>query len=900
MLTLLIVRAACSAESTLDTAQQLLFTGRYEEAREQFVELADDHHVEAALGIARCDLAVGDYDAARRRLKELIERGKANPAFHAELAQLSFLQGKYQPAKENCDQAIAIDKNQLLARLVRAELHRTAGELDEAEKAYAWLVDFYNDNEVSDAQSLHIIGQAAGELARWRRDSERFRFLVSRLYPSILRQEKNFWPARLAMGRLFAEKYNQREATKQFSAALAINPNSAEVHAARAELALQSYDSPRAATAINRALEINPNLLLAHQLQADLHMANFRVKQAIEVLEAARPLNPRSEATLGRLAAAYWYVEGGESAGDETSRLSKLLAEAEAANPKCGAFYEAMGDALDLLRKYPAVATAYQNAHQRMPQLIAVPGKLGLVQMRLGDETAAKQLLEQSFKDDPFHVRVKNSLEVLDVLDNYAVIETEHFVIKFDRGQDQMLAEYAAVYLEEDVYPQIVKDLGYAPKEKSLFEIFSRAKNTSGHGWFSARMVGLPYIGTVGACAGQMVAIASPGDMPEPYNWARVLKHEFVHVVNLQQTDFNIPHWFTEALAVRSEGFPRPSDWTQLLARRFAADTLFSLDGINDGFLRPGAGDDWTLAYCQAEVYAEYMIARFGDDAPAKMLAAYRDNRSTEEAIAHCFGVKQDDFEAGYREFVKGIVADVDGAKPQAAMTLAQLQKAVREKPDDADALADLAYALIVRRSNTDARRYALAALKIDRSQQLAAYVMARLYLSIGDREAAFKYLRDSFDEATPQKNHLALLAGLLMKAEKFDEAEELYALGAAKFPHDDAWPKRLATVYVKTGDEEKLTEVLTQLAQLDTDSVAFRMKLAEMAMGREDFEAAEHWAMEALYINIKNADAHKLRGDALAKLNRHSEAAKEYGYALKINPGLDEARQLLDSLPKE
>ena len=33
------------------------------------------------------------------------------------------------------------------------------------------------------------------------------------------------------------------------------------------------------------------------------------------------------------------------------------------------------------------------------------------------------------------------------------MIETEHFVIKFDRGQDELLARYAARYLEEEVYP---------------------------------------------------------------------------------------------------------------------------------------------------------------------------------------------------------------------------------------------------------------------------------------------------------------------------------------------------------------------------------------------------------------------------------------------------------------
>ena len=49
-----------------------------------------------------------------------------------------------------------------------------------------------------------------------------------------------------------------------------------------------------------------------------------------------------------------------------------------------------------------------------------------------------------------------------------------------------------------------------------------------------------------------------PTTMKSRYNWARVITHEMTHVINLQQTDFNIPHWYTECLAVESEKEPPP------------------------------------------------------------------------------------------------------------------------------------------------------------------------------------------------------------------------------------------------------------------------------------------------------------------------------------------------------
>ena len=135
----------------------------------------------------------------------------------------------------------------------------------------------------------------------------------------------------------------------------------------------------------------------------------------------------------------------------------------------------AAADALDRMRRFGLAAEYFRTAQEKMPQLLAVRGRLGLVLMRLGEEAEAAKLLAESFAIDPFNVRVKNMLEVFDVLKDYATIETEHFVIKFDRGQDELLAQYAARHLEDEVFPQLTKQLGYVPKERTLIEIFSRA-----------------------------------------------------------------------------------------------------------------------------------------------------------------------------------------------------------------------------------------------------------------------------------------------------------------------------------------------------------------------------------------------------------------------------------------
>jgi tetratricopeptide (TPR) repeat protein len=493
-------------------------------------------------------------------------------------------------------------------------------------------------------------------------------------------------------------------------------------------------------------------------------------------------------------------------------------------------------------------------------------------------------VLDEAFKIDPFNVRVNNTLKVLELLAGYQTLETEHFRIRHDGEKDGVVARYMGQWLEE-VYPELVQQMGFAPPEKSLFEVFSRAKNTDGHGWFSARMVGLPHIHPIGACAGKIVALQSPADGQQRFNWARVIKHEFVHVINLQQTDFNIPHWFTEALAVLSEGYPRPQAWNDLLAERWEQKKLFDLETINLGFIRPHSSDEWTLAYCQASLYAQFMRERYGEDAIAKMLAAYNDNLTTPAALTRALGVKQAEFEQGYRDYVQKIVASLPPRQPNRAQSVSEAQRNVAKNPRDIEALATLAQSQLDRANYPQARRWTDAALAIDPRHALASYVRARLHLVVGENKEALARLEGALDRDKPQENLLALLAALKFKSEDYATAAELYELGAKKDPTSPKWLKSLAAVYLKSDEPQKLIPVLTKLAAADADDFLVRKKLAQLYLAENDPPTAARWALEALHINVMDAQVHQFRAEALAVQGLPVAAAEEYATAVELEP---------------
>ncbi len=875
--------AATATAADLSAAQTLLLKGRYEEAREGFAAESDSNPA-ASIGLMRCHEEVGKRERAAEEIAAAVKQFPQDARVAAEQARLALDQGELKLAAMAAVRARELDDASLSARFVQAEMMRIDGKLADAQQAYLKIIAAMNQlSAVKDPYELRVIAQAAARYARYGKSSALFGRLVNDVYPAALARNANFWPSHFDSCLLFQEKYNEADAAEQLQAGLAIHPRAAELHAAQASLLIDKFDLPRARAAIQRALAARDDLLLARQLEADTFIAEQNPTAAILLLEKALKLQAHSLETKGRLVACFAYLDGA-TAATPSPRMLEILKPLDEKRTCLGEVYLVAGEACDRMRHFVLAEAFFSAALEHLPQHIYVRGNLGLSLMRLGDEPNAAKLLEESFQLDPFNVRVKNTLEVLDLLQGYAVLETEHFVLKFDRGQNEMLATYAAEVLEEEIYPQITKELGYAPKGKTLIEFFSRAKYTKGHGWFSARMVGLPFIGTVGACAGKMVALVSPDELADKFNWARVLRHEYVHVVNLQQTDFRIPHWLTEGLAVHLENQPRPADWNKLLLKRADAGKLFKLDDITFGFIRPSNHDDWTLAYCQSEIYVDYIRSRFGMESIAKLLSAIAERKSLPIAIQQALGVDQVDFEAGYDRFLAAEVEKVRMPIPPHALPLALLKQSAEEKADDARAAALLARAYFEKDERQLARRWAKTAQALNNEEMQAAYVLARFARLVGDDDEALQLLRPALEVEPTDADALALLADLLTAADDQQTAERCYERGRKSFPADDRWLKGLARIYLTNKDDAKLAPILTELAAKDSDNLNLRKKLAQLSLAAKDSASAFRWASEALHLNLRDATAHALRGSSALALDNPELAERELRLAVSLD----------------
>jgi tetratricopeptide (TPR) repeat protein len=843
-------------------ARERWLRGNYDEARADYESLAKDpgQRTAAAIGLSRVLQSQGHYEQALAAVESAVSLTPDNAALLARKADLLYFQGRWDDALKAVDAALAAEKNNLSAHWTRLRIWRDRGDLKKAAEEARWFVRAYNDGDISDPEQLLLVGLASAEHARWNNLSDQFADILNDLLGEAAKKDKSFWPAEYEAAMLLLEKYNRPEAQDALEKALTINPNAAEAIAAKGVAALMQFEIKDAETLAERALKINPSCPEALRLRADVDLASGDAAAALRELDVARRVNPRDERTLGRIAAAL-------TVRHKAADVEALAKEVGTFDSKPAVFYFEFGERLDELRRFDEAEKHLRKAAALRPNMPGPSNSLGILYMRMGREKEAAPLLDKGFAADPFNVRVSNMRKVLKHLDNYRTVRTEHFELRFDPAHDAALARYMGDYLE-NIYADLSRQFGHSPRGPILIEVFNN------HDMFSGRVVALPDLHTIGACTGRMVAMASPHakGIRKPFNWARVLRHELVHIFNLEQTHFLVPHWLTEGLAVGNEGFPRPPVWEQLLRERVPAGELMNLDTVDLGFIRPRDPLEWQMAYCQSQLYVNYLKQTYGPEIVGQLLAAYGDGLTTDEVVKKVCKVDKADLEKGYHGYLEELVKGLPGRPADKRKKLAQLKEEHEKDPDDPEAAAALAEAL-VNRDRVEARKLAKAVLEKKKGHPRASLVLARLEKQAGNAEQERALLEGALDRNSPDPKVLQALAKIYYDASEFPKATEVLEQGRKAEPGDPDWLQGLARVYAQTGDKDKLIAVLKELVPTDADDFEHRKKLANLLAEAGNWAEAEKYCREALEIDLSDAEVRTTLDKALREQKKTSEA---------------------------
>jgi cellulose synthase operon protein C len=878
-----------SAGDLLKDAQGLLKTGSYDEAVRKFDELARDPRfgLEAAVGIAEAWRQVGRYSDALSRLEKV--NAAASDRWQLARAEVLTEVGRYPEGIEAARKALEINGRNTSARCLLGQLYEIVGERQKAIEAYAWFNDLLKRSYPANAAALTDAGIAIyrhAVLTRSPQTTARTKYVLQELLqPAVERVDKKYWPALLASGDLLLSKYNLAQAGEDFKAALKINPRLAHAHVGLGMIALDGWNFEKAAEEADAARKINPHSPDVYCLEARVHLMERKDADAVEAAKKALEVNPNHLDALGVLAAAQLLQ------GDRQS-MQETLRRGEQVNPRSAIVPNEVASWLALRNQFPEAEPLFKKAAELAPEWADPLTGLGMLYMETGDERDARRVLDSSWKLDPFNEKTYHTLNVLDKLEKFGHEETEHFIIKSADGPNAIIRPMMARYAE-GIYQRICDQFNYRPPRKTIVEVFPA------HTEFAVRITGRPFLHTIGATTGPVIAMDEPrsGSVGRTFSWPGVLRHEFVHTVTLAATGNRVPRWLTEGLAQREEANRRSWEWCRMLVMALRRGQLYDLDSIDWGFARPKRREGATMAYAQSDWMVEYILERYGQEAINRMLVGFRDGERQAEVFQKAIGQPP-------RAFMKDFTAWATRHAEKWGLPMDPIlpRDQIEKKLGTAKGNEKVPLLIAKAEAALDEHEFEIAvkavreANRLDGENRRALTVMLQVLTSqaahSSDKKEAEK-LRDEYVEVAEKLLQMdpdsptacAVLGGQALKDKDNIRAAELFGKVSKARPLDTYTRSHLAILYVQLKQPEKALIEYVELSALDSNEEDYPLRAARIHADSGRGAEAVEWYRKALLVAPYDKETHEALGQLLMREQRYTEAVDAFRILTQLNP---------------
>lgn len=754
----------------------------------------------------------------------------------------------------------AASKAPMRAARLRGQALFLQGKLAEAEAVWSAAAGFAVRGDVAGADELVegvrcMMGRTRLpiEVTKVNAAAEDYRLMLSLLSKARTDLDRLCWRASLAEAELLVEKDAPSEGETAAREAMKLCPRAADAFYALGSLAVDTFGFDQAEKIADHLRSLTPDSPHAAMLSARSRVRQSDPAGAAEALAPVLkdlPTAPEVRALEAAIAASAF----------DYAKVDALLKDFDALFPGSPEAYALVGKTLSDARQYADASKYLTESAKRAPSWAEPWIELGLMELQFGRNEQATQALEKATALDPFNQRADNSLKLVKELAGYATLESPHFIVRYKPGVDGIVAQEMLEPLEKNHARVTGKDKGgidFDTGSKTTIELYPD------HQWFAVRIAGMPRIHTIAAATGPVIAMEAPRSGPKhlvgPYDWVRVVRHEYVHTVTLARTKNRIPHWFTEAAAVYLEDAPR--DWAavQILATAYREDSLFDFDEINLAFVRPKKPNDRSQAYAQGEWMYEFMIEKFGAQAPLKLMDAYAAGRKEPEAFKSVLGTTREDFFVQFRAWAAGQLSawgmtPPDGV-PQAREVFDELTGG--KTPDEPP--LELALQALAKHP--------------EHPGLLLAAVQAMMAKSRGAPTAEMVPLLDRYAKARPVDPlpHKLLTTWYLSAGGKDapDAGDRVIAhleFLDAREQYTAAYATELANRYGARGEWDKAWAKALRAVRIAPYDAGTRETAATVAVLRKDYDAAQH-QLEALRVLEPDQEVHSQRLDALRKM---------------------------------
>ncbi|HET6205406.1 MAG TPA: tetratricopeptide repeat protein [Terracidiphilus sp.] len=474
-------------------------------------------------------------------------------------------------------------------------------------------------------------GEGYWGLQQWEQANEHFRAAT---------QPPNSKPLyKVRWGMLLHERFNDAEAADLFREALSKDASNAPAYVGLATVSAETFNGKATEYAL-KAIELDPKLAEAHELLADLALANDDREVASAEADKAIALENDALNAMATHAAI-------ELIRDQSPEA--WFAKIQAINPKYGEGYARVAHQLELHYRYQDAVTYYRKAIEADPRLWAAHSALGIELMRLGQEQEPYKELQLSYENGYRNAATVNSLRLLDSYKNFVTTRDATTVLRLHKSESDLLRPY----FETELHAILAT---YEKKYRMQLGGAVQVEVYPDHEDFAVRTMGMPGLGALGVTFGQVVAMDSPSARkPGDFNWGATLWHEMSHVFILSATNFRVPRWFTEGLAVHEEG-EHSAEWknqpTPDVLAAIRDKKLLPVAKLDRGFVYPQYPTQVFVSYFQAGSICDFVKAKWSEEKLLDMVHSYAQQKTTPQVIQQDLGLAPEEFDKQYLAWI--------------------------------------------------------------------------------------------------------------------------------------------------------------------------------------------------------------------------------------------------------
>ncbi|MBK8251851.1 MAG: tetratricopeptide repeat protein [Polyangiaceae bacterium] len=821
---------------------------------------------------ARIELKSGKYADAEKTAKTLAALGKEGKVNAAPIrAQALASQGKTADAITVLKDVEGEDTAHR-ARVLLGELLIRSGKRGDATVPLKRVIQSYNDDDIknTDPEGVSLAARAA-QLLRLPKQSNDLYNKAERVGAKRM-VEPLLWRTEL-----FLDKYDPGNAGSTIKDALKVAPKDPDVHIALARVKLENaMDFDGAEAEINQALEVNPGHTGAFFVRAGLALRDMDIAAADAAADQGLKTNPNDLELLSMKAAIRFLAD--DNAGFEAIK-NKVVA----LNPEYSTFYQIVGEFAEWEHRYEDIVSMMREAVKVDKRDAKAWATLGLNLIRSGDETAGVDALREAWKNDKFNVRVYNTLDLYekDIATGYVTVDGTTFKIRYAKDEKAILERYVPKMLEE-AWKSMVSRYGFTPKTPVQIELYSDTQD------FSVRTSGLPNVGIQGVCFGQTLAALSPA--AAPFNWGNVLWHELGHVFAIQMSKNHVPRWYTEGLS-EYETIVRRAEWQReedpALFAGLRDGRIPMVDSFNRAFTHVDSAEDVTMAYFAASQIIVFMAEKFGFPKVVSMMPKWAAGKRTPEVVQEALGISSEELDKQYRAWLKPRLSRYDKqfVPDRRVPPLDDARKAVKADPKNGKKLLMLARALGADGQDAEAEATFQEALKTDPKEPNLNYELVRRAMRKKDTKEAQKLLEKMIADGHDGYTVRMMLADIAEAQEKEDvmkkHLEEAYKLDTSQVEPLQA----LYDMAHKKKDADGELAALRRIALLDQHDRRVWSRLLKMLVERGLWEEARKVGESAIFVDVANAEIHRLYARALARTGNHLSAIFELNSAVLCHP---------------